>query len=102
MLDLVEAYIKKIESKNKEINAYLEVFEDAREQAKAADEMISKGEAKSLTGIPLAIKDNLLFKGHRAGASSKILEGYVATYDAKSYRRFEKRRCCDNRPNKHG
>lgn len=82
-VDLVEAYIKEIESKNKEINAYLEVFEDAREQAKAADEMISKGEAKSLTGIPLAIKDNLLFKGHKAGASSKILEGYVATYDAK-------------------
>jgi aspartyl-tRNA(Asn)/glutamyl-tRNA(Gln) amidotransferase subunit A len=45
--------------------------------------MIAKGEAKTLTGIPLAIKDNLLFKGHRAGASSKILEGYVATYDAK-------------------
>lgn len=82
-LDLVESYIKEIESKNKEINAYLEVFEDAREQAKVADEIISKGEAKSLTGIPLAIKDNLLFKGHKAGASSKILEGYVATYDAK-------------------
>ncbi len=82
-LDLVESYIKEIESKNKEINAYLEIFEDAREQAKKADEMIAKGESKTLTGIPLAIKDNLLFKGHRAGASSKILEGYVATYDAK-------------------
>jgi len=82
-LDLVESYIKEIESKNKEINAYLEIFEDAREQAKFADEMIAKGESKTLTGIPLAIKDNLLFKGHRAGASSKILEGYVATYDAK-------------------
>ena len=82
-LDLVESYIKEIESKNKEINAYLEVFEDAREQAKVADEMIKSGNAKTLTGIPLAIKDNLLFKGHRAGASSKILEGYVATYDAK-------------------
>ncbi len=82
-VDLVESYIKEIESKNKEINAYLEVFEDARDQAKKADEMIAKGEAKTLTGIPLAIKDNLLFKGHRAGASSKILEGYVATYDAK-------------------
>lgn len=82
-LDLVESYIKEIESKNKEINAYLEIFEDAREQAKKADEMIAKGESKTLTGIPLAIKDNLLFKGHRAGASSKILEGYVAPYDAK-------------------
>ena len=56
-LDLVESYIKEIESKNKEINAYLEIFEDAREQAKFADEMIAKGESKTLTGIPLAIKD---------------------------------------------
>jgi aspartyl-tRNA(Asn)/glutamyl-tRNA(Gln) amidotransferase subunit A len=82
-LDLTNAYIEEIKKKNGEVNAYLEVFEDALEQAKLADEIISKGEAKTLTGIPLAIKDNLLFKGHRAGASSKILEGYTATYDAK-------------------
>jgi len=82
-LDLTNAYIEEIEKKNKDVNAYLEIFEDAREAAKKADEIISKGEAKTLTGIPLAIKDNLLFKGHRAGASSKILEGYISTYDAK-------------------
>lgn len=82
-LDLTNVYIEEIKKRNKEVNAYLEVFEDARDQAKKADEMIAKGEMKNLTGIPLAIKDNLLFKGHKAGASSKILEGYVATYDAK-------------------
>jgi len=82
-LDLTNAYIEEIEKKNEEVNAYLEVFEDARAQAQKADEIIAKGFAKTLTGIPLAIKDNLLFKGHRAGASSKILEGYVSTYDAK-------------------
>lgn len=81
--DLTSAYIEEIKKRNIDVNAYLEVFEDAIDQAKLADEIISKGEAKALTGIPLAIKDNLLFKGHRAGASSKILEGYVATYDAK-------------------
>lgn len=80
---LTNAYIEEIKKKNADVNAYLEIFEDALEQAKKADEMIARGVAKSLTGIPLAIKDNLLFKGHRAGASSKILEGYISTYDAK-------------------
>ncbi|MDQ5953220.1 MAG: aspartyl-tRNA(Asn)/glutamyl-tRNA(Gln) amidotransferase subunit, partial [Patescibacteria group bacterium] len=82
-LDLTNEYIEEIKKRNTDVNAYLEVFEDAVSQAKVADEMIKNGNAKSLTGIPLAIKDNLLFKGHRAGASSKILEGYVSTYDAK-------------------
>lgn len=81
--DLTSAYIEEIKKRNTNVNSYLEIFEDALEQAKLADEIISKGEAKALTGVPLAIKDNLLFKGHRVGASSKILEGYVATYDAK-------------------
>lgn len=82
-VDLIKAYLEEIKKKNADVNAYLEVYDDALAQAKLADEMISKGEAKNLTGIPLAIKDNLLFTGHRAGASSKILEGYVSTYDAK-------------------
>lgn len=82
-VDLTNAFIDEIKKKNSDINAYLEVFADALDQAKVADDMIARGEMKPLTGIPLAIKDNLLFQGHRAGASSKILEGYVATYDAK-------------------
>lgn len=81
-LDLTRAYIENIKSKNPDINAFLEIFADAEEQAKRADEMIARGEIKSLTGIPVALKDNILFAGHRAGASSKILEGYVATYDS--------------------
>ncbi len=82
-VDLTNAYIEEIKNKNVDINAFLEVFDDALAQAKVADEMIVRGEMKNLTGIPLAIKDNLLFKGHHASASSKILENYIATYDAK-------------------
>lgn len=81
-LDLARAYIENTKAKNSDINAFLEVFADAEDQAKRADEMIAKGEIKSLTGIPIALKDNILFAGHRAGASSKILEGYVASYDS--------------------
>lgn len=82
-VELTNTFIEEIKNKNGEINAYLEVFDDALDQAKIADEKISRGEVELLTGIPVAIKDNLLFKGHRAGASSKILEGYISTYDAK-------------------
>lgn len=81
-LDLTRAYLENIKAKNKELNAFLEIFADAEEQAKNADEMIAKGDIKTLTGIPVAIKDNILFEGHVASASSKILENYKAAYDS--------------------
>jgi len=81
--DLVEAYMSEINQKNGDINAYLEVFGDAAEKAKMVDEKISRKEEVSvLAGIPLAIKDNILIKGCKASAASKILENYTATYDS--------------------
>lgn len=81
-LELTRAYIENIKAKNIELNAFLEVFVDAEDQAKAADVMIAKGDVKALTGIPIAIKDNILFEGHTASASSKILGSYKAVYDS--------------------
>ena len=81
-LDLTRAYIENIKSKNTKLNAFLEIFVDAEDQAKKADEMIAKGEIKTLTGIPVALKDNILFKDHTASASSKILENYKSSYNS--------------------
>jgi len=82
-LDLTNAYLENIAAKDGAIHAYLEVWADAaREEAKKADAMIAAGKAQALTGIPLAIKDNILIKGRIASAASKILENYVASYDA--------------------
>ena len=53
-----------------------------REQAQKADARRAAGESHPLLGIPLAVKDNILIEGRRAGAASKILENYVASYDA--------------------
>ncbi|MFA6602153.1 MAG: Asp-tRNA(Asn)/Glu-tRNA(Gln) amidotransferase subunit GatA, partial [Candidatus Paceibacterota bacterium] len=89
-LELTEAYLEVITEKNKEINAYLEVFEDAREQAKEADKMIKAGKGGVLTGIPCAIKDNILIQGRIASSASKILENYHATYDATVIRKLKK------------
>ena len=80
--DLAKAYLEEITKKNGEINAYLEVYNDVLEQAKKADEMIKSGSATLMTGIPLAIKDNILITGKTATSASKILEGFVAPYDA--------------------
>jgi hypothetical protein len=81
-VDLAKAYLDVISKKNKEINAYLEVYDDVLEQAKHADERFKKGTATKLTGIPFAIKDNILIQGKMRVSASKILENYHATYDA--------------------
>lgn len=81
VLELVEAVLKEAEG-SRDLNAYLEIFDDARAQAKVAQRMIDDGTATSLTGIPFAMKDNILIKGKVASASSKMLEHYRASYDA--------------------
>ncbi len=79
---LTEACLREITKRNPSLNAYLEVFADALDQAKKADERRAAGESHPLLGIPLAIKDNILIEGRTASAASKMLEQYVATYDA--------------------
>jgi len=81
-VELTDAYIANIKKDNADIHAYLEVFEDAKEQAQKADERIAQGETLPLLGIPLAIKDNILIQGRTVSGASKILENYRATYDA--------------------
>lgn len=80
--ELADDCLENIKARNEELNVFLEVYEDVSEQAEKAQQVIDKGEAKNLTGIPLAIKDNILIKGKRASGGSKILENYKATYTA--------------------
>lgn len=82
-VDLASAYLEVIKQKDGDINAYREVFADVLEQAKEADRRIAaKENINPLLGIPFSIKDNILIEGRKAGAASKILERYVAPYDA--------------------
>lgn len=77
---LTEAVIAVIKEKNSEINAFAEIYEDALSQADKADDRIQNGENTPLLGIPLAIKDNMLFMGHKSSSGSKIIENYVSPY----------------------
>ncbi len=82
--ELAGAYLDKIEKENDIFFAYLGVTRDlALAQAKGIDEKIKKGEELNpLSGIPMAIKDIILVEGAKCTAASKILENYVAPYDA--------------------
>ncbi len=88
-VDLASAYLVEIEKKNKDVNAYLEVFDDVVAEAKVADKQLKAKKAGMLTGIPLAIKDNILIDGRRVSAASKILEGYHATYSATAIQKLK-------------
>lgn len=74
--------LAKIAELNPQINAFVEVFEaDALAQAQAVDAKRARGEKLgALAGVPVAIKDNILYKGHKATCCSKMLENYVASY----------------------
>ncbi|MEN9921106.1 MAG: hypothetical protein RLZZ517_84 [Candidatus Parcubacteria bacterium] len=81
--ELVESYFSKISEKNSELNVFIKIHSDfIQKQIEHAQMMIDSGKATLLTGIPIAVKDNILIKGEEVTSASKILEGYNATYDA--------------------
>jgi aspartyl-tRNA(Asn)/glutamyl-tRNA(Gln) amidotransferase subunit A len=81
--DVVASSLSVIKDKNKDINAFLDIYDDAMEEAKSATLNFKDAHVNQpLLGIPLAIKNNILIKGRRATGASKILENYTATYDA--------------------
>ncbi|MBI4919922.1 Asp-tRNA(Asn)/Glu-tRNA(Gln) amidotransferase subunit GatA [Candidatus Azambacteria bacterium] len=83
-VELVEAHFDEIKKRDGDICAFLSLAEkEATEAAKKVDGRIAKGEPiELLAGIPAAIKDNILIRGAKATAASKILENYIAPYDA--------------------
>lgn len=87
--DLCDAYLEVIEKKNPDINAYLEVFDDIKKQADLAQKKFDNNEADVLTGIPFAVKDNMLIEGKHVSAASKILAGYKAPYNATAIAKLE-------------
>ncbi len=80
--ELVQAHVKQIEKWNPKINAFITVNENAVEAAKKADDLIAKGDAGPLAGVPVAIKDMLCTKNMRTTAASKILGNFIPPYSA--------------------
>jgi len=83
--DIVNSYLKRINEKEKDVQAFVTVTDTmALEKAKSADKIKSK-----LSGIPIGIKDNMCTKGVKTTCSSKMLENFVAPYDATVVEKLE-------------
>jgi aspartyl-tRNA(Asn)/glutamyl-tRNA(Gln) amidotransferase subunit A len=87
--ELWDACAAAAKAKNGELNAYLELFEADDAAIDAAQKRVDAGDASSLCGIPLAMKDNILIEGKVASAASRMLENYRATYDATVTRKLK-------------
>ena len=81
---ITESYLNRIKEKEKDVQAFVTVTdENAKAKAKEIEEKIANGEnLGKLAGIPIGIKDNMCTKGVKTTCSSKMLENFVAPYDA--------------------
>ncbi|MCB9225395.1 MAG: Asp-tRNA(Asn)/Glu-tRNA(Gln) amidotransferase subunit GatA [Crocinitomicaceae bacterium] len=86
--DITRYYLDQIEA-SKHLNAFLEVFtDDALAQAKVVDQKLTNGTAGRLAGMVIALKDNIVYQGHKVSASSKILENFESLFSATATERL--------------
>ncbi|MCE9633097.1 MAG: Asp-tRNA(Asn)/Glu-tRNA(Gln) amidotransferase subunit GatA [Methylophilales bacterium] len=89
-VELTQLFLDRIKRLNPELNAYITLDEaKTLAQAKLADARIANGEATSVTGIPFAQKDIFCAKGWRTTCGSKMLETFIAPYDAHVITQFD-------------
>lgn len=82
-VEITESVLKRIDSVEDRIRAYVTLTKDAaREMSQAADREIAGGNITPLSGIPVAIKDNMCTKGIRTTCSSKILNNFIPPYES--------------------
>jgi aspartyl-tRNA(Asn)/glutamyl-tRNA(Gln) amidotransferase subunit A len=90
-LELTQACLDRIRAVDGQVKACLSVCgEEALEAARQADARIQQGETGPLLGIPYLAKDNILARGTKTTAASKILENYTAPFDATIIKRVRK------------
>jgi aspartyl-tRNA(Asn)/glutamyl-tRNA(Gln) amidotransferase subunit A len=89
-LDLTLHYLGRIERLGPELNAFVTVTaEKALEDARAADELLARGAAGPLTGVPIAHKDIFCTDGVLTTCGSRMLSDFVAPYDATVVERWK-------------
>jgi aspartyl-tRNA(Asn)/glutamyl-tRNA(Gln) amidotransferase subunit A len=89
-VELTQAFVDRIRRLDGKLNAFITVAEQrALTEARAADDRIARGEAGPLTGIPVAHKDLFCTQGLRTSCGSRMLDNFVAPYNAAVIERFQ-------------
>ncbi|VTU37000.1 Glutamyl-tRNA(Gln) amidotransferase subunit A [Variovorax sp. PBS-H4] len=93
-VDLTAAALKRISEVDPTLHAFISVYEEAQDVAKASELMLSAGhDLGPLHGIPIALKDNVSLKGLRTTAGSRILSDWKPEADATVARRLRGAGC---------
>ena len=91
--EIVKEYLQVIEDRNKELNVFLDVYneEEILKQARVVDEKVKNGEKiKLLEGISCAVKDIINIQGKRTTAGSRMMENYIAPNNATVVEKLKK------------
>jgi aspartyl-tRNA(Asn)/glutamyl-tRNA(Gln) amidotransferase subunit A len=89
-VELTQIYLDRIAKLNPELNAFVTLNADmSLADARVADARIAAGQAGALTGIPVAHKDIFCADGWRTTCGSKMLENFIAPYDAHVISQFK-------------
>lgn len=82
-VELTQDCLSRAERLNGELNCFISLFpEHALEQARQADQRLGRGDGGPLTGIPIAHKDIFCARGFKTSCGSKMLDNFIAPYDA--------------------
>ena len=90
-VELTQFFLERIKHHNPSLNAFITIDEEkSLLMATKADELIAKGKKSPLTGIPIAQKDIFCSEGWTTTCGSKMLENFIAPYDAMVIEKFNK------------
>lgn len=88
-VELTKHYLNRVKKFNSQLNCFITVTEEyALKQAEKADELRKQGKAHPLTGIPVAQKDIFCTDGIKTSCGSKMLDNFIAPYDATVIKHF--------------
>lgn len=90
-VELTRHYLQRIKERDDSYNSYISVTEEAAlAQAEAADKRLAAGDDSPLCGVPIAHKDIFCTTGIRTSCGSKMLDNFIAPYDATIVENYQK------------